>query len=245
MGRIKRIIDTEFWTDDKVVNCFSPEDKYFMLYLLSNPHTTQLGIYKFNAKVAAFELGWDKYAVETLLDRFENTYKMIKWSKETNEIAIKNYLRYSIIKGGKPVQDLLNSEAKQVRDKSLFEFVCNAIVDDEHLNNTVREFVSNLINYYLNNNDNENEVSYHDTGNDTYHDTSKKKPYGEMNNVMLTDEEYKKLKERNLLNMINDLSFYISSKGKKYKSHYATICQWSAKDKKTLNKTTKQVGQVI
>ena len=72
-----------------------------------------------------------------------------------------------------------------------------------------------------------------------------KKPYGELNNVMLTDEEYQKLKDRNLVHMINDLSFYLSSKGKKYKSHYATICQWANKDKKTLNKTTKQVGQVI
>lgn len=75
--------------------------------------------------------------------------------------------------------------------------------------------------------------------------SKEKKPYGELNNVMLTDEEYQKLKDRNLIHMINDLSFYLSSKGKKYKSHYATICQWANKDKKTLNKTTKQVGQVI
>ena len=75
--------------------------------------------------------------------------------------------------------------------------------------------------------------------------SKEKKPYGELNNVMLTDEEYQKLKDRNLVHMINDLSFYLSSKGKKYKSHYATICQWANKDKKTLNKTTKQVGQVI
>lgn len=75
--------------------------------------------------------------------------------------------------------------------------------------------------------------------------SKEKKPYGELNNVMLTDEEYQKLKDRDLVHMINDLSFYLSSKGKKYKSHYATICQWANKDKKTLNKTTKQVGQVI
>ena len=88
-------------------------------------------------------------------------------------------------------------------------------------------------------------VSKLDNINNNIIPSKEKKPYGELNNVMLTDEEYQKLKDRNLVHMINDLSFYLSSKGKKYKSHYATICQWANKDKKTLNKTTKQVGQVI
>lgn len=47
---VKRVVDTQFWNDDKVVDCFSPEDKLFMLYLMTNPHTTQLGIYPVNEK---------------------------------------------------------------------------------------------------------------------------------------------------------------------------------------------------
>ena len=75
--------------------------------------------------------------------------------------------------------------------------------------------------------------------------TDEKKSYGELNNVMLTFEEYRKLEKRNLLYLIDDLSFYIASTGKKYKSHYATICQWANKDKKNPRKNTKRVGEVI
>ena len=99
---IKRIVDTDFWLDDKVVDMFSPEDKLFFLYLMTNPHTTQLGIYQINRRVMAFEIGYSTDSINVLLDRFENDYKVIRYSKTTSEVAIKNYLRHSIIKGGKP-----------------------------------------------------------------------------------------------------------------------------------------------
>jgi len=54
--------------------------------------------------------------------------------------------------------------------------------------------------------------------------------YGEFNNVKLSSEEYEKLKSSNLLNKIEDLSNYLESTGKKYKSHYATILSWARKD---------------
>lgn len=57
-----------------------------------------------------------------------------------------------------------------------------------------------------------------------------KNKYGEFNRVLLSDEEYKKLSERfgekNTKIMIKKLDSYIESKGKKYKSHYATILNW-------------------
>ena len=54
--------------------------------------------------------------------------------------------------------------------------------------------------------------------------------YGEFKNVKLTDEEYQKLKNKKLLPYIEKLSSYIASKGKKYKSHYATILTWARKE---------------
>lgn len=57
--------------------------------------------------------------------------------------------------------------------------------------------------------------------------------YGEFKNVKLTDEEYEKLKKEDLLPYIERLSSYMASKGKKYKSHYATILNWSRKEQKT------------
>ena len=59
----------------------------------------------------------------------------------------------------------------------------------------------------------------------------KKNVYGEFKNVKLTDDEYKKLEEKGLLNDIEKLSSYIESKGVRYKSHYATILVWNSKNK--------------
>lgn len=68
--------------------------------------------------------------------------------------------------------------------------------------------------------------------------------YGEFQNVKLTDEEYLKIKERNLLPYIEKLSSYIASKGKKYKSHYATILTW-ARGKETTTITPKWFNEKI
>ncbi len=60
----------------------------------------------------------------------------------------------------------------------------------------------------------------------------KKQKYGEFENVLLTDEEYKKLKKAvNYRNYyIENVSAYIEQTGKKYKSHYATILNWHRRD---------------
>ena len=58
----------------------------------------------------------------------------------------------------------------------------------------------------------------------------KDKDYGEFSNVKLSKEEYKKLTDQSLLDYIERLSIYLSSTGKKYKNHYATILNWSRKD---------------
>ena len=72
-------------------------------------------------------------------------------------------------------------------------------------------------------------------------DTKKEKEkYGEFKNVLLTDDEYHKLENSNLLPYIEKLSSYIASKGKKYKSHYATILTWSRNEKKEEQKSFKK-----
>ena len=60
-----------------------------------------------------------------------------------------------------------------------------------------------------------------------------KHKYGEYNNVLLTDEELKKLKDEfpDWEDRIERLSEYIEQKGNKYKSHYVTIRVWARKDK--------------
>lgn len=171
---IKRIVDTAFWTDNKVEE-FTPEDRYFMLYLLTNPHTTQLGIYEISMKRTAYELGYSIDAVRALVERFEKVHGVVIYSKETNEIAIKNFLRHSIIKGGAPVRDCLIKEMKGVKNKDLVARVFSHIKGYEKLNDTVKNIIAEYeekngtLSYSNekqneNENENDNDVSYHDTG---------------------------------------------------------------------------------
>ena len=184
---IKRIVDTSFWTDTGTED-FTPEDKYFMMYILTNPFTTQLGIYEISVKNAAFQLGYSIESVQNLIDRFENKYGIIIYSKKTKEIAIKNFLRHSIIKGGAPVRDCLIKELNKVKNKDLIASVFAHIKGDENLNPTVKSIIDeyeekNGVLYYSNEkvnekenekeneNENDNEVTYHVTPNVTYNDT--------------------------------------------------------------------------
>ena len=181
---IKRIVDTSFWTDGKVDD-FSPEDKYFMLYLLTNPFTTQLGIYEISIKQVAFQMGYSVDSVKVLIDRFESKYGIIIFSATSNEIAIKNFLRHSIIKGGAPVRDCLIKEIKKVKNKDLIVRVFSHIKGSEDLNETVKSIIAeyeekNGALYYSNekqnDNENDNEVSYHDTLDESLEPQKPQKP---------------------------------------------------------------------
>lgn len=131
MSSVWRIVRVDFWTDATVVSDFTPEDKFFMLYLLTNPHTTQLGIYEFIPKMAAFEMGYSTDSVMSLLDRFDNKYGIIRYNEKTKEIAIKNYLKHSVVFGGKPVHDLLVKESQSVKEKSLLGFIRDAALSSD------------------------------------------------------------------------------------------------------------------
>ena len=252
---IKRIVDISFWTDGKVDD-FSPEDKYFLLYLLTNPFSKQLGIYEISIKQAAFQMGYSVDAFNVLLDRFENKYKMIRFSRDTNEVAIVNFLRHSVMKGGKPVEDCIRQDMAKVKNKKLIDFVFSKIHGRDDLNVTVKKIVDEYIatngiaddndiynhNDNHNHNDNDNDRTQGDSCNDSYNDSFQppapkpskpvKHKYGEYKNVLLTDEELEKLQDEyfDWEERIERLSSYVASTGKSYKSHYATIRNWARKD---------------
>ena len=58
--------------------------------------------------------------------------------------------------------------------------------------------------------------------------------FGEFKNVGLSHAELEKLKnrftEKGAMYRIENLSRYVASNGKKYKSHYATILNWESKN---------------
>lgn len=164
-----RVVQQSMWTDEKVIDNYSAEDKYFWLYLLTNPQCNQLGIYKLPIKIAAFQLGYSREQVTVLLERFDKKLHQIKYNFETQEIAIGNYLYHSIISGGKPVFDAILKDANKISDKSLFIFVIEKMSKKDITNRTVESGIRLLKEKcnlpYEDDNDNENDK--HNDNDDT------------------------------------------------------------------------------
>lgn len=249
---VKRIVDTTFWTDGKVDE-FTPEDKYFMLYLLTNPFSKQLGIYEISIKQAAFQMGYTVDAFNALLDRFENVYNIIRFSRETDEVAILNYLRHSIVRGGKPVEDCIKQDMSRVKNRKLIDIVFSHIRNKDDLTKTVKK----IVNEYFNDNDihNDNDDDNDDdndndndsTGHVSCDDTSPKRAHGEYKHVFLSDDEEEKLIEEYGVDItaraIIFLDEYIEEKPDyKSDSHYCSIRRWVIDAVKEKEAKTKKNG---
>jgi len=114
-----RQVHVSFWHDSFVID-LTPEDKFFMLYLLTNPHTTQVGIYELPIKLIETETGYNRETVEKLLERFDG-YGKIKYSKETREIVIINWLKYNFIDSSK-VKVRMEKDLENVKNKKLIPY---------------------------------------------------------------------------------------------------------------------------
>jgi len=92
---ICRSISLSFWTDSKVDDDFTPEDKYFYLYLLTNPHTNICGCYELGEKQCSRETGYNQETVSRLLKRFEEVHDVIRYNPKAKEVLILNWYKYN------------------------------------------------------------------------------------------------------------------------------------------------------
>ncbi len=118
---VKRVVDVYFWDDYRILDELSIEDRYFYLFLLTNPHATQVGIYQLPLRTIAHKTGFGREVVLTLLDRFEKGLGLIKYNYQTQEVTVLESLRYSIIKGGPQVISLMEKELNRIKDTQLIE----------------------------------------------------------------------------------------------------------------------------
>ena len=84
-----RNISMDFWTDSKVVDDFTPEDRYIYLYCMTNPHTNLCGCYEVSIKQIANETGYNNDTVERLLKRLDSAHNVIRYSAQTKELLIR------------------------------------------------------------------------------------------------------------------------------------------------------------
>ena len=90
-----RNIHLSFWQDTKVTDDFTPEDRYFYLYLLTNPHTNLCGCYEISIKQMANEMGYDAKKVGKLIDRFSFTHNLIRYARSERELLIFHWSKYN------------------------------------------------------------------------------------------------------------------------------------------------------
>ncbi|PFW92250.1 replication protein [Bacillus pseudomycoides] len=128
---VYRPVQVSFWQDAKVIEEMTPEDKLFNLYLRTNPCTTQIGVYQITKKQMAFDLGYSMESINALLDRFENHHKLVKYNPETRELAIINWGKYNLNRGGKPIEDCVRKELDGVTDISLISLVTPKVKNDK------------------------------------------------------------------------------------------------------------------
>lgn len=115
-----RKISVTFWSDS-FVQGLTPESKYFYLYLMTNTRTTQCGIYEITISQICFETGYNQDTVSKLLEQFEVSGK-IKYSKTTNEIALKNWPKYNESTSPK-VTACVENELKSVKNRVLILYL--------------------------------------------------------------------------------------------------------------------------
>jgi hypothetical protein len=134
-----RKVHTSFW-DDPYIEKLSAEDRYFYLFLLTNPLCTECGIYPITLRKMTYYTGYSEDVIKAILKRFIDG-KRIVHDTSTDEICILHKPNY-IDRLGKPVVDCLISELKKVKNKTLInrqlEFVTRIEVRNVYDTLTIR-----------------------------------------------------------------------------------------------------------
>ena len=127
---IFRNVHVTFWTDTKVVDDFTPEDKYFFVYLLTNPHTNLCGCYEVSMKQMSDELGYNKETIEKMIERFHKIHQVIAYNQKTKEMLIYNWSKYNWTKSPK-LQAALAKEIPKVKCSEFSEYLKGLLSGDD------------------------------------------------------------------------------------------------------------------
>lgn len=222
-----RNISVTFWTDSKVDDEFTPEDKYFYLYLLTNPHTNICGCYEISMKQMERETGYNFDTVKRLIKRMQQTHKVIKYCEETKEILIVNWCKYNWT-GSDNVKKAVLKVSEYIKSDNFRKYV----VDTVSIGYPYRMETS------VSDTDTDSETET-DTDTDSETDTEyryrdrneaekpKRHRYGEYNHVLLSDLEFQKLKDDFgddvTSEYIRKVDEYCEQSGKTYKNYYLAI----------------------
>lgn len=128
---IYRNVQLSFWTDNKIEDEFTPEDKYFYLYLLTNPQTNICGCYEISYSQITRQTGYNKETIMRLLNRFDKVHRVIKFNADTKEVLVLHWYKYNWSKSEKVLSGVL-SVAKHIKCNGFKKYVFDTV---EHIKN--------------------------------------------------------------------------------------------------------------
>ncbi|MCR5810976.1 MAG: hypothetical protein K6G34_06200 [Lachnospiraceae bacterium] len=110
---IYRNIQMSFWTDAKIADTFTPDEKLMYLYLLTNPHTNLCGCYEISSRQIAFEIGFKREQIEKLIKSLQDK-RVIVYSTDSREVLLVNWHKYNWTSSEK-LRKPLREEVKKVK----------------------------------------------------------------------------------------------------------------------------------
>lgn len=119
-----RNINMSFWEDTKVVDHFTPEDKYGFLYCMTNLHTNLCGCYEVSVRTISREIGYTEDAVIHLLKRLDSTHNVIRYDAKTKELLIINWAKYNWADSEKLNKPLL-AEIRKIKSESFRTYLAD------------------------------------------------------------------------------------------------------------------------
>lgn len=139
-----KMVNTCFWSirtnEELDIN-----EKYLLLYLLTNEKTNLLGIYELpSVRCIAFDTGFTANQVHATLDSLKS-YGIIDYSTNSNEVLLYGWLKYGIAAGGGSVCQRLLADAATVKDKILLKQLLRHCSDRyDRYSPTIRVFLTAL-----------------------------------------------------------------------------------------------------
>lgn len=116
-----RSVRVDFWQDPFILEELTPEERYFYLYLITCPKTTQCGVYALPKKIIETETGYNRETLEKLINRFID-YGKILYDFDTSEILIINFLKYNFSSSPKVIS-CIKKEMANIKSREFYDFV--------------------------------------------------------------------------------------------------------------------------
>lgn len=227
-----RSVHTKFWNDPKVEK-LSGVARCLFIYLFTNEHRNESGLYALSMGKMSYEIGFPVKQVEKALGELRDINR-VHYDVENEVVWVVNAARHS------PLNDncvkSITRDLEFCSSPTLVQLFCSHYTNHLLLQEVSKRFgngsIDGLANPLYKEQGTGNKVQ--GTGNKDKNIEAEKKEkqtFGEFGNVTMTEEQYGRLvetlgsKER-AQRAIEILSSYKESKGKKYKSDYATFGSW-------------------